>query len=98
MIKRTVLLFVISLVLVAHPTFGQGDKAKKVDEFIAPFAAANQFAGQVVVAYDGKMVYEKAFGVANAEYKIPNQLNTRIGIASITKYMTLIILQRLVEA
>jgi CubicO group peptidase (beta-lactamase class C family) len=52
----------------------------------------------VLAAEDGKVIYEKAFGVANADYKIPNQLNTRIGIASITKQMTTIVLTRLIEA
>jgi CubicO group peptidase (beta-lactamase class C family) len=44
------------------------------------------------------VIYEKAFGLANADFKIPNQLNTRIGIASITKYMTSVILTRLIES
>jgi CubicO group peptidase (beta-lactamase class C family) len=52
----------------------------------------------VLAAEDGKVIYEKAFGVANADFKIPNQLNTRIGIASITKYMTSVILSRLIES
>ena len=73
------------------------DKAKKIDEFIKPFATANQFSGVVLASENGNVIYEKAFGVANAEYKIPNQLNTRIGIASITKYMTSVILSRLIE-
>ena len=66
----------------------QSDKAKKIDELIAPFVKAQQFSGVVLASEDGKVIYEKAFGVANADYKIPNQLNTRIGIASITKQMT----------
>ena len=74
------------------------DKAKKIDEFIRPFAEANQFSGVVVASENGKVIYEKAFGLANADYKIPNQLNTRIGIASITKYMTSVILSRLIES
>lgn len=57
-----------------------------------PFATANQSSGVVLAPEDGKVIYEKAFGLANADYKIPNQVNTRIGIASITKYMTGVIL------
>lgn len=76
----------------------QSEKARKIDEFITPFATANQFSGVVLVSENGKVIYERAFGIANADYKIPNQLNTRIGIASITKYMTSVILSRLVES
>ena len=82
--------------LLAQTHYAQSDKAKKIDEFIKPFATARQFSGVVVAAENGKVIYEKAFGLANADYKIPNQINTRIGIASITKYMTSVILNRLV--
>ena len=78
-------------------SFAQGEKAKQLDSFIRPFANQNEFAGVVLAAENGKVIYEKAFGLANADFKIPNQVNTRIGIASITKYMTLVILTRLVE-
>jgi len=86
------------LSLCSQMIFAQSDKGAKIDKFIAPFADANQFSGVVVASENGKIIYEKAFGVANADYKIPNQLNTRIGIASITKYMTSVILNRLAES
>ena len=84
--------------LFAQTHYAQSGKAKKIDEFIKPFATSRQFSGVVVAAENGKVIYEKAFGLANADYKIPNQINTRIGIASITKYMTSVILNRLVES
>ena len=86
------------LSLCSQMIFAQSDKGAKIDKFIAPFADANQFSGVVVASENGKIIYEKAFGLANADYKIPNQLNTRIGIASITKYMTSVILNRLAES
>lgn len=97
--KSRHLIFASCLILSAfsQTNFAQTDKAKRLDEFITSFAKANQFSGVVLAAENGKVIYEKAFGVANADYKIPNQLNTRIGIASITKYMTSVILSRLIE-
>src|ERR1041385_7636986 len=76
----------------------QTDKSKKLDDFITPFANQNEFAGVVLASENGKVIYEKAFGLANADFKIKNQLNTRIGLASVTKHMTLVILTRLVES
>ena len=52
--------------------FAQSDKARKIDEFITPFSTANQFSGVVLASENGKVFYEKAFGLANADYKIPN--------------------------
>jgi len=85
------------LFLSGQTAFSQSEKAKKIDAFVKAFAASNQFAGQVLAVENGKVIYEKAFGLANADYKISNQVNTRIGIASITKYMTSVILTRLIE-
>src|SRR5262245_38703357 len=87
----------LALILFSQIVFAQSDKAKKIDAFIKPFAAGNQFSGVVLASENGKVIYEKAFGLANADYKIPNQVNTRIGIASITKYMTTVVLTRLIE-
>ena len=86
------------LSLFSQTDFAQTDKAKKIDEFIKPFAATGQFSGVVMASENGKVIYERPFGLANADFKIPNQLNTRIGIASITKYMTIVILNRLIES
>lgn len=98
--NKTSYLFVILLLILSplSQAIAQTDKAKKIDQFITPFATNGQFSGVVLAAENGQVIYEKAFGVANADYKIPNQLNTRIGIASITKYMTSVILNRLIES
>lgn len=96
--KKTILLSAILLLIFLQITFGQTDKAKKIDDFIKPFVESNQFGGVVLASENGKIIYEKAFGLANADFKIPNQLNTRIGIASITKPMTVVILINLVQS
>jgi len=97
-LRNGILALAFVLSLFSQTGFAQSDKAAKIDKFITPFARTNQFSGVVLASENGKVIYEKAFGLANADYKIPNQLNTRIGIASITKYMTSVILSRLVES
>ena len=92
-------IFIVAAVLIgsAQFTFAQSATAKKIDDLIRPLAETNQFSGVVLASDNGKIVYEKAFGMANVELKVPNAVNTRIGIASITKPMTSIILIRLLE-
>jgi CubicO group peptidase (beta-lactamase class C family) len=92
------IVLVTLILFLVQSALAQNDKAKKLDDLITPIAAADLFYGQVVVTENGKVIYDKAFGLANAEYKIPNRTDTRLGIASITKYMTLVILTRLVES
>lgn len=89
--------FFLLLSVCPQISFAQSAKAKEIDAYLTPFAKAGQFSGVVLVAQDGKVIYEKAFGLANADFKIPNQVNTRIGIASITKLMTGVIAERLTE-
>jgi CubicO group peptidase (beta-lactamase class C family) len=98
--KSKVLFLLLIFVLTAFSqfAFSQSDKAKKIDKYVTPFVSAGHFSGVILASENGKVIYEKAFGLANADYKIPNQLNTRIGIASITKPMTVVITNRLVES
>ena len=90
-------IFTVALLFIAQAAFGQNAKAKKIDDLISPLAKSGHFSGIVVASENGKVIYEKAFGMANADFKIPNALNTRIGIASVTKPMTSVILLKLLE-
>lgn len=72
--------------------------ANKIDAFISPFARANHFSGVVLAVKDGKVIFEKGYGMANVEHTVPNKLDTRFGIASITKPMTSVVLIRLIES
>jgi CubicO group peptidase (beta-lactamase class C family) len=94
------LLFIVAVafLLSSVSAFGQNGKiTKDIDSYVRAFVDKGHFSGVVLAKKDGKVVYEKAFGFANADFKIPNQLDTRIGIASITKPMTSVILAKLLE-
>lgn len=90
-------LCVLAAALPAPRAAAQNSKARKIDNYIKPFADANHFSGVVLAAEDGRIIYEKAFGLANADFRVPNRPDTRFGIASITKPMTIVVLNRLVE-
>lgn len=96
-LEIAMLIRLIIFLLITIPVFAQTD-AEKIENFIKPFANANHFSGVVLAAKDGKVFYQKAFGLANVEHGVENKLNTKFGIASITKPMTYVVLTRLVEA
>src|SRR5262245_9490260 len=59
----------------------------KLDEYMN--AAAKQgFTGSALVAKDGKVVFSKGYGMANAEWDIPNTTQTKFRLGSITKQFT----------
>jgi CubicO group peptidase (beta-lactamase class C family) len=67
--------------------------ASRIDQVMQAQAAAD-FSGAVLVARDGRVLYQHAFGYANLEWKIPNDLQTKFEIGSMTKQFTaLLVLQ-----
>lgn len=95
--RHLLLPVILVSILAASGMSAQSPATKKIDDLLVPLNASQQFSGVVIASKEGKIIYEKAFGWASAELKVPNRANTRIGIASITKPMTGVILGRLVE-
>jgi CubicO group peptidase (beta-lactamase class C family) len=72
----------------------QSSAASQIDHVMQSHAAAGDFSGSVLVAREGRILYEHAFGYANLEWKIPNDLQTKFEIGSMTKQFTaLLVLQ-----
>ncbi len=59
---------------------------------------ANRFAGVVLVAVAGKPIFERAYGQADREHRIPNTLATRFRIGSMNKMFTATAILQLVQA
>lgn len=68
----------------AAATFAQ-DIATKADAFVASLAKQNKFSGTVLIAKEGKIVFEKAYGMANYDWSIPNTIDTKFRLGSVTK-------------
>jgi D-alanyl-D-alanine carboxypeptidase len=62
--------------------------AKGLDGYIGELAAADKFAGVVLVAKDGLPVYEKSWGLANRPTRSPITAATRFNLGSINKIFT----------
>src|SRR5262249_37684766 len=61
------------------------DLAARADRFIQYFVNNRLFQGTVLVAQDGQPVFRKAYGQANADWRIPNGPDTKYRIGSMTK-------------
>ncbi len=59
---------------------------------------AKSFSGVVSVRWQETILYEKAFGYADRSNKLENDLNTRFGIASGTKFLTALAIGQLIDA
>ena len=72
------------------------DKADKIDELVSLYSDYEGFNGSILVAHEGKVIYKKGVGLANMEWDIPNQVDTKFMIASITKQFTAMLIMQLV--
>jgi CubicO group peptidase (beta-lactamase class C family) len=75
----------------------QSPAAAAIHRFMTRAAEYGQFNGAIMVVDGGRIVYERAFGLANMELKAPNTTATRFEIASMTKAMTAIAIMQLVQ-
>ena len=73
-------------------------QAQHIETLVARHAQLDLFSGTVLVADHGKIVYARAYGEANKDYRIPNRLDTSYNIGSIGKVFTAVAVMQLVEA
>ena len=64
------------------------DKKNKLFKLMKAYHDYNMFDGAVLVAENGKIIYEDAFGLANREWNIPNRSDTKFMIGSVSKPLT----------
>ncbi|MEW6336035.1 MAG: serine hydrolase [Acidobacteriota bacterium] len=93
---RIVTLCLGAAVLAAAAAHAAGE-GERIDAMVASYAAKGQFSGAVLVARNGEVVLEKAYGLANREWGIANTPDTRFRIASVTKQFTAMLVMQLVE-
>ena len=71
--------------------------AEDVGKLLDQLAAADRFSGVVLMAKDGQPFFQKAYGLADRDKKIPNNLDTRFRLGSMNKMFTSVAIAQLVE-
>jgi len=59
--------------------------------------ADDSFSGVVMVAKDGKPIFQRAVGLANKSYNVPNRVDTKFNLGSINKFFTRVAISQLIE-
>jgi CubicO group peptidase (beta-lactamase class C family) len=60
----------------------------RADAYMQTVRQAHDFSGVVLIARDGKILFARPYGMANLEHDVPNTLDTKFRLASITKQFT----------
>ena len=71
--------------------------AARVEAYLKPFSESGNFTGSVLVAQHGRVVFRRAYGMANYELRVANTASTRFHIASVSKPFTAIAILQLEE-
>jgi len=96
--KCVILAMGVLILFVTGNISAQDSLIQKVDSYMTDLYEADKFSGNVLVAKEGKVVYQKSFGLANKELKISNAPETKFNIGSIGKLFTSVAVFQLVQA
>ena len=72
--------------------------AVESERLVSLIAKADQFSGMALLAKDGRVLFQRAYGLADRAAGIPNRVTTRFEVASVTKVFTAVAVARLAEA
>lgn len=72
--------------------------AEEMDKYLTSLSDQELFAGAVLVAQAGEVLFTKGYGMADAEQEVPNTPQTLFRIGSITKSFTAMAIMQLQEA
>jgi CubicO group peptidase (beta-lactamase class C family) len=82
----------------AVPRLAESELVAALRDRLEADAAADRFAGAVMLTRNGRTVFSGAYGLADREKKIPNTLGTRFRIGSMNKMFTATAVLQLVQA
>jgi D-alanyl-D-alanine carboxypeptidase len=68
-----------------------------LDKYMEDTVKADEFSGAVLLAKNGKPIFQKAYGLASKEFNAPNRLDTKFNLGSINKIFTRLAIGQLVE-
>lgn len=71
--------------------------ATELAAFVQKLADADVFSGTVLVAKNGKVLFRKAYGVANKDFNAPVTIDTKFNLGSMNKMFTSVAIAQLVE-
>ena len=94
--KRLNMVIAVFFFIMTCGVFAQ-NKTQKIDELVRGYVNAGEIHGVVLVAEESKVIYTKAFGLANMEWDVPNQTTSRFRIYSMSKQFTAMLIMQLVE-
>jgi D-alanyl-D-alanine carboxypeptidase len=81
----------------ANPAANDQELATQVKSYVDALVAKEQFSGAILIAHDGKPVFDQAWGMADREKQIKNTVETQFNLGSNNKMFTAVSVLQLVQ-
>ena len=88
------LLLTIFLLLFTISTYGQ---VEKISAILEEINSKKHLSGVVLVGQGEEIIFQKAYGKANQSFGVPNNIDTKFLVGSLTKQFTAVLVMQLVE-
>lgn len=75
----------------------EAEVLKDIEAYLKKMVATDQFSGAVLIARNGKPIFEKAYGLASRAFNVPNRVDTKFNLASMNKMFTAVAVAQLTE-
>ena len=73
------------------------EQIAKIDDYLEEISKDDGYSGTVLIAKNEEVLFKKAYGYANLAHNVPNQIDTKFGIASMGKMFTAVAIMQLME-
>lgn len=77
--------------------YSQKDISKKLEQYMDAQFAINDFSGTVLVSKEDSILFKKAYGFADYEWKVKNVIDSKFSLASVSKQFTAVAILQLAE-
>ncbi|TPG38421.1 serine hydrolase domain-containing protein [Flavobacterium pectinovorum] len=77
--------------------YSQKELSTKLEQYMDTQFAINDFSGTVLVSKNDSVVFKKAYGFANYEWKVKNTIDSKFSLASVSKQFTAVAILQLAE-
>jgi len=78
-------------------TMSDVEIAGELNTYLEKLAVEDRFSGAVLVAKNGKPIFQRAYGIANKSGHVPNKVDTKFNLGSMNKMFTAIAIAQLAE-
>lgn|GEM_PF-4137231 len=90
---------IVAAALLSLPARSLADPASEArfDSIVQPYVQSGRFSGAILVVRDGEILFDRAYGMADAEKAIPNRPSTRFHVGTLSMQYTAVAVLHLAE-